>query len=531
MFTITNLFQPSALKCTAIFWVLIPFFFSSCSSTSNSLTIIPDSVMFASRANVLRATYQVPNWKDILLDEFSIDVRDENAPTNFLASGKAYIFGNILQEEGNYIAFSIAIRNAKKLRKTIYFYNKDVEFHTIKNFHYIIKNRNILAWSHNTLLLVNARGAQTEEKLMDSFEHLMSRNTNHNLLKKNENFSEVLKKDHDVVMWMDIQKLKEASLLQPLMKNMQVEKNYLHLFTNFDEGRITLNTEFFTNNAILDNYKNLISGNISKKILENAPLRFPAVLISFGVKPEGIRQLMQDMNLTDKVSNILSFVNLSVDQLIEMLEGNFLLMLKDVSNLKKDSTLNDSIKTPLKDKKIISDAVIGVSIKNLTVYDSLMQTLTKSGILEKKENYFSLLNEIYVLQKDSLLYFTKNESVKDDFLKEVKLNNPGILSLAEKNWFLLFADETIAEKNIVGKSLFKEIARSLLKNENLRLESATIRSKSYNEKEQQDNETVILLKNKATNSLLAMMEVLKEVVYQTKLRLDPNYYEENDDGK
>ena len=145
-----------------------------------------------------------------------------------------------------------------------------------------------------------------------------------------------------------------------------------------------------------------------------------------------------------------------------MISGDVVIGLKDLNHLDQDLNKDDST-TALKDKKTISDLVMGVGIKNEVVYDSLISVLLETGILEQKEGYQEFFGELYIMKRDSMVFFTKNEMIKDDFLYEVKLQDQNILSMTDNNWYMLYANEAISEKTVKGQNIIMEITRKLLK--------------------------------------------------------------------
>lgn len=505
--------------------ILLLINLTACVKVQNAALLIPKDVFFASRANILRATYQVPNWKDIMRQEFAIDMdSDTTVKAKFLASGRAYIFGELLKKQDNFIAFTVNIINRKNLEKFVRRMNPDMQIDTYKKYKFIVRNKSMLAWNSSVLLLLVARQADNEEKLKELFIRLVDNKKEDALINANDNFVDVLKNDHDMALWINTQKLGETKMLSQFAKNVNLQDNYLHVLADFDEGKVAANTTYFTHKSFYDAYKNLLSGSVCPSLLNNAPVQNPAVLIAFHLKREGIKQFLKDIEWTEKAENMINSITLSMDEFIEMMSGDALLMLKDISNLQKDLAQKDTL--ALKDKKLVSDLVLGVKIRNQVTCDSLMSILVKSGLMEKKENYYYFFNEIYVMQKDSLMYITRNESIKDDFFKGIVLDNQNLAKLAKDNWFLIHADEAIAEKTIDGKpTLLKDIARSLIKNEALKLESAIIHLANTNSKgkNEQSGQSLLVLKDKSANSLLAMLEMLKEIVFQTKLRIDPNF--------
>lgn len=515
----------------SIFSILVLLFLTGITSCTNKLKIsksalvIPDDVFFASRANILRATYQVPNWKELLRDEFGLDIEAEETPRpNFLGSGKAYVFGDVLEQNKNYVAFSILIRSRKNLEEFVKGTNPEVSIQHFKGFRYIIKNKNILGWSQNVLLLLDARQAYNQNQVVEQFKKLVNTRHEDALIVKNENFQEALKNDRDMALWLNIEKLARTPLLSSFVENMKLEDTFFHILANFDEGMISLKTQYFTNPDMYEGYKTLLSSKVNKELLRNVPVENPAMLTAVGVKPSGIKKLLADIQWTKKAENMAQAVTLSLDQFIDMLSGDAVIMLKDIQNLQQD--LENTEKTILRDKKAISDIVLGIGIRNQQVYDSLKSIMLETGLLEKREGYYFFFGETYVLEKDSFVYFTKNEQVKDDFFNGVTLKNEELIENAEQHWFIFHADEAIAEKTIKGQTLVKEVARNLLKNEDLKLEYATINLAAMDSK-QKGSESIVLLKDKTSNSLLAMLEVLKEIVFQTKIRLDPNFWQED----
>lgn len=501
----------------------------ACVKIHKSAQIIPSDVSIASRVNVLRATYQVPAWKETLKDEFDIDVEAfAVGPQSFLGSGKAYVFGNVLSANQNYLAFSIAIRSRKKLEDFIKNTNPNASFQNLDKYHYIIKGSNLLAWSNTVLLLINSREATTERDLKTHLAKIIKVNKSNALIYQNKNFKEALKNDKDIVAWIDINRLKNTSFGSNLLSDsLNLKENYLHLKANFDEGRINIQSQYFTNEQLYLDYKEMFSTSLNKNILINIPIENPAILTAISVKTSGFRRLLKDLNFTEKAENLVTSVTLSLDDAIDMLSGDVVIALKDIKNLEKDlENKNKKGRASIDTQKAINDMILGIGIGNEAIFDSLMNTLTKTGLLEQKEGYGLFFSELYLMKKGKYLYVTKNPEIKDNFLANVKLNNAKLLEKTEDSWFLLYADESVAGKTIKGKSIVKTITRSILKNEKVKLEEATI-SLSQLENQETEGETMILLKDKTVNSLIAMLEVVKEIAYQTKLRLDPNYWDGN----
>jgi hypothetical protein len=508
--------------------------FSACSRFTPSVSCIPKDAFFASRANILRATYQVPNWKEVLKEEFELDLNaDTVSKPAFLASGKAYIFGDIFKAEENYIALSIAMMNKRNLEKILKKMNPSLNFEEHKSPHrkykFIVRNKSLLAWSGSHLMFINARQAGNESKLREIFKRLADLKREESLMSANENFSKALSNDYDLALWLNIAKVGDIPLLKKFAKNVNLKDNYMHLQANFDEGQVSTRTQYYTNPTLYQAYKTLLSRSLNKQLLENAPVAYPAVLMASSIDPTGIKQFLKDIEWTEKIGNMVHAITLNLDQFVDMLSGDFLVLLKDVAHLEKNRLKTDSSHT--EDKKMLSDLVLGVGIRNRAVYDTLKNNLLRTGILEKKENHYEFFHEIFVLEKDSMVYFTKNELVKGDFYKGLRLDNPKILKMTTENWFMLHAEQSVVDKSIKSKKLLGEVARSLLKNPNVKLETATIQLANIGNKSR--GESLVLLQDKTANSLLAMLEVLKEIVYQTKLRLDPNYYQGNsrDSGK
>ncbi|MCU0445049.1 MAG: DUF4836 family protein [Microscillaceae bacterium] len=512
-------------------WGLVLSLSSCFKGVSISSHIIPKDAFFASRANVLRATYQVPEWRDLLKDELQIEfARDSTStPMGFLGSGKAYVFGDIFKKEKNYLAFCVAIRSQKNLER--YLRNTTttpLEIYKYNNYKYILRNRNILAWSKNTLLIINGRQVENDEKLKEQFFRLVNQKSNESLYTTNANFRQSLQNDQDFALWLNINGIKDIDLFKKYIKNLDLSQNYLHFLANFDEGKISVKTEYFTSPSFYKSYQNLLSGKVNKELLQNAPLRNPMVLSAVGINPVGLRQFLKDIEWTEKAENMVKSITLTFDDFVEMIRGDMLLMWKDLKNEPRILTASDSVPPPVKKRE--SDLVIGMGIKNPVIYDSLISVLHKTGILEDRKDHQFFFGEIYVLRRGNLVYFTKNAQVKDDFLKEVKLANPALVNPSENTWFILHATETASDQTIQGKGLVKQIARKILNQDKIRLESATIHLTNMKAQDQDkdkdiDGETIVLLKDKTANSLLAMLEVLKEVIYQTKLRIDPNYVE------
>ncbi len=509
--------QKKYRRLLASYLFLIGISLSACVKVSNTSLHIPSDVFFAARANILRATYQVPNWKDILRQEFSIDVEsDSTSKTNFLASGKAYIFGNMTQGEQNYIAFALSIYNKNKLEDFITTLNPDLTIHHYKHFTYLVKNKSLLAWSKNTLILLDAPQTANEAHLEAHFHKIADVKKQDALISTNENFRQVLRNDYDVSLWINNEELRHSPLLANFARNTSLANSYIHLQSKFDEGVIATETQFFVNEALEKNYGEIFTRELNQRLLSNLPIQKPVALVGVSVNPDQMFRVLIDFNLIAKANNLATSTTFTLPHFLKMLSGDVVFALKDIPQ-------EDSLKGTPKNKKAISDYVLGVGLRSRPAFDQLVAVMEKTGMLTNQGKYYHFFNEIYVMPSDTLVYFTKNPQIKDDFLKGLVLNQPALLEKAKDNFFMVYANEAIAQKTVKGKTMVKEIARNLLGNENLQLNEAHITLSTVGSKKE-GGKALILLKDEMENSLLAMLEVLKEVVSQTKIRLDPNYY-------
>lgn len=494
----------------------------SCSKLP-SMRCIPNDVFYASRMNALRGTYQIQEWKQVLKKELDIDLTSDSIPkplaiTSGLGSGKSFIFGNILQNEQNYTAVSVLLFSKKRFDKFLKRINPNLRLETFQEYTFTLRNRSMLAWNKKHILYINSPHAENENQLRELFRRLVTLKKNEMLVETRENFRNAIKNDRDLSTWINIPKLAEIPKIKEWVENINLKDNHLNIQANFDDGSVSIFTQYFTNPKLFEDYKVLLSGSVNKTLLSNLPLQKPAMMVGIGIKPEGLKQFLKDVKLTKKAENLISSVTLTFEQFITMFSGDMVVALKDIQSL-EHLLPPDSIR----EARHTSDMVMGIGIKNKAIYDVFRKNLLESGALEDKQDHAMFFGEFYVLERDSMVYFTKNEAVKDDFIKNIKLGNPKLLEYVSDNWFFLHADEQIAMKALEGNSLFKEAARNLLKKEELKLETATIQIANKRKNEKGNAEALLLLKNSTANSLMAMIEILKEIVFQTKMRLDPNH--------
>ncbi len=501
------------------FFILITLSFCSCMKIRNSSLVIPQDVFFASRANILRATYQVPNWKDIMREEFSIDVEADSTPkTSFLSSGKAYIFGDMTKEAQNYVAFSLSIFNKKSLQHFITTLNPDLELQTYRQFNYLVKNKSLLAWSSNVLLLINAPQAANESYLVAHLQKIADVPKNKSLIMSNDNFRQALRNDNDVALWINGNELKHSPLLRHFTRGTSLDSSYMHLKANFDEGIISSETAFFANNALQQGYEKMFSKSIHTHLLSELPIQKPDALVSFSADPDYLARALIDFNWLEKANNLATSTTLTLSHFQKMLRGDVLFALKEKI---QDSNHKDEKKEQVHNPN--TDFVLGFGIRDKQAFGELVKVMLDTRMLSEHEGYYHFFGEIYVMSKDSLVYLTKSPQIKDDFLKGYALDQPQIIEKAKDNCFLMYANGALTQKSIKGKTMAKEIARNLLRNENLQLNEAYITFARTGIKKT-GGQSLILLKEEMENSLLAMLEVLKEVIFQTKIRFDPNYY-------
>jgi Domain of unknown function (DUF4836) len=300
------------LRCLALGCIGGLLAFLEACTTPTSISCIPKDAFFASRANILRATYQIPNWKEVLKDEFELDLdADTMSRPNFLGSGKAYLFGDIFQAEKNYVALSVTILSRHNLEKFIKKMNPNLQIEHFRKYKYIIRNKSILAWTHHSLLLINARQAENEPKLREILFKLASLKPEEVLFKKNENFRKALNNDYDLATWVNIAEIGDIPFLKKFAKNANLQDNYLHLQANFDEGKISTRTQYYTNPKLYEAYKSLLSRSVHKELMANVPVAYPAILLATSIHPEGIKKLLQDIEWSEKAENMVKSITLS----------------------------------------------------------------------------------------------------------------------------------------------------------------------------------------------------------------------------
>lgn len=494
---------------------------SGCVRPRKASLIISEDVMYASRVNIFRNTHQLGEWQKVLKDELELDLKaDSIKKPMFLINGKGYVFGEMMQGSKNYTAFSIPLFNKKNFEK---FIRKALPAHSVqtyKKYKFISKDKNLIAWAKGVLLLIDAHQADNELEAEKILQKIADTPKSAALILKNPNFKQSLKNDKDVALWVNMDKFTNIPEIKAFVKNIPFKNNYLHFQTDFDEGVVTANTEYFTSPELFEAYKNLFSGKINKRLIENLPIASPATVLSSGITPKELKVFLKDIEWTEKAENMVSSITLTMDQFLEMITGESVVASKKIDI----ESLPDSLKD---NKKYTSDLVMGFKIKNFFIYDSLMTTLKETGILEKKEGFSVFLDDLFLLRQDSLVYITKNQSIKDDFINNVKLENKQVLEQIANKWFVFFADESVSKRQMTGKSLVNSVAKAVMKGDKVKLESATFHLETIGKnKKHIDGETIVLLKDKNANSLWAMLEIIKEIVFQTKQRFDPNFFKE-----
>lgn len=505
----------------SIFLILcIGFFCESCFHPRASARLIPKDVTFASRTQVLRTTFQIAEWRNLLRDEFELDLQADTISTPlFLGSAKAYVFGDLFKKNQNYICASIAIINRRNLEKFIRKANPKVIFKEYKGFRYFLQNKNVTAWSKKALLLINARQADTQQQAEQLLKRIIDQPQTEKLFYTNQNFKSILKNDKDLAFWLNVEKISEIKEIKTFAKNLPLKNNYWHFIANFDEGIVNANTEFFTSPQMYQAYQTMLSGKVNPQLIAELPVASPAMLVAMGLKTEGIKQFIKDIEWTEKAENLAHAITLSLDQFLDMFTGEMVVAMKNPHPLieeKKDTTY-----------KPTSDLILGLNIRNTQTYDSLIHILESTALLEKKQGYDVFFGEMYIMRYANSVYLTRDSTIKNDFLQNVKFANKEILKQSTDKWLLLHADENLANKSVEGKGMAQDIVKAVLKNKKVQMESATMHLESL-KKDKKDilGNSIVLFKDKNENALVALLEIFKEIVHQTKMRLDPNFFEE-----
>ncbi len=481
---------------------------SSCLSSRRATLHIPENAAFVLKTNVLGVALKIMHAEHIFKEDMAKIMKDTLHSKHIFGkvakSGinviRAYTYGDITNKDSNYLAVALPMFSAKKFNRFIEPLIKDKPIQTDTNslnpYQYMNFGKTMMiGWTDKVLITYLKNNSQSEEELKRNFERLILLKKEESLIKKNKNFRKLNNLWGEVTFWANVEKFTQSELAQSVLlsnsltRTMSFKSHFWNGFLNFEDGKISIDSKYYFSSKHYKQYQSLYKGYIKKEVIFDAPVADPYAVIALGLNVSEIKKLLIEKQLIEQVEKAAKFTGLELDELLEMLSGDIILLLKD-------------IKTG-KDGKRKFDYAVGFGVKTQETLDKLLQVFFESGLLRKEGDGYVFFEELFLIEKGHTFYITNSQEIHQDFLNGASFKNEELSSLAQDNSVLFYTSKEFLQQLLNNtkhsNSIFSKIPIESIDMDMTKLEYDTFNGNVY-----------INFDKKDENSLMILYHILKQ---------------------
>ncbi|WP_299454442.1 hypothetical protein [uncultured Microscilla sp.] len=500
---------------TPLFYLLLAMVCLSACTKSTHLTVIPHNATFVGKANMVKIGLKIPRRKafinEVLGEVMGNESKDnfgemKNTGINFLTP---YIFGGKTALNKGYFAIALPLNNAKKLEEFILKMDKTARIQVEKTVKYMeLGNGNILGWNTKNLLFLTSVKLKDNRNLKEELFRLHNLSGRKMLLSANKNFKVFQKTKSDMGLWLNMAELNKTKTIQLITSKADLTDNYSHVFTNYKKGKIEMEVNYFAGDSTQQSYNNLFKSAITSKLVNSIPLDNPLLLAATSFSMEGIKQLLKDKKLYARVDKSVRSLGTNFQELTNMLNGELVFGLSDIRLVEREKKIIDEYTKEVfieKETRPVADFVIAAGVENEAVYKRLMKTFLQSGMVQKDGGHYTFYKELFMIEKNKVLYFTNNARLRTGILNDQHMQNSGILQFMQGKSGAIQTNAHFASK--LGQSAtFMKILRDLKfpAINNIRMYFTNEDKKTIQGK------CVINFKNKSENALVVLFNAFKK---------------------
>ena len=257
-----------------------------------------------------------------------------------------------------------------------------------------------------------------------------------NSLAKNDKFGKLIKETGNIHFWIDSGELYSQMPMfsSGPMAMLNLDDFYKDNITtatlSFENGKISLNSTSYMSERMLAFYKLYVNGKINEDMIQRMPGKDVDGVIAVNFKPDGIKELLKQLNIDGMANGGLKQLGLTTDDIINAFKGDFLFGASDFS-IKVDSEENtfsgSTYKYPKQTKQgnFIFAASIGdkddfnkiFSIANKLIGQSMSDdsAATLPFSMDNNGTYFVISNT----KDNTSQYLAGPNSTKFDFINNI----------------------------------------------------------------------------------------------------------------
>ena len=498
-----------------LLYLLMAVICLSACTKSTHLTVIPQNASFVGKANMIKIGLKIPQRKTFINDLVGEVLGNQNKDNfsemkntgiNFLTP---YIFGGKTALNKGYFALALPLESAKKLESFIKKVDAKITISQEKNIKFVeLGSGNILGWSDKNLLFLTSVKIKETQSLKEELFRLHNLSNTKQLVHVSKNFKAFQKTKSDMGLWLNMGELNKGKTLQMITDKSDLTDNYCHFFTNYRKGKIEVDIDYFAGDSTQTRYNELFKSEITGKIVNSIPLDQPIVLAASSFSMAGVKQLLKDKKLYNRVNKSLKPLGVTLEEISNMLDGEIVFGLSDIRVEEREKKIVDEYTKEVyveKENRPVADYVFAIGVENEAVYKRLMNTFLQSGLVQKDGTHFTFYKELFMIETDKVLYFTNSAKLRQAILDGKKMQNNDLIQFMQNKSGAIQANANFTEK--LGQSaafikMLKDI--KFPPTNNIRLYFTNANKKVIQAK------FVVNFKNDRENALVVLFNSLKK---------------------
>ncbi len=313
----------------------------------------------------------------------------------------------------------------------------------------LIENKVTVAWKGNTAIMLVA----TNNELINSTIKKISELKDENLLvNADEKFKSNINTAHDVLVWIDIDKITGAAATNTVLipGDYKIKDATIVSTLDMNKGEILLNAKTYLSDSDVVELKDLYRSGLSSAIAGLIPggtlFAFASAFDLSAVMKLYLKMnpdAKADMKLQDE--NFKKSIGMTTEEIINIFTGEIAVLFEKLGN-------NDELNKLYPSAGLLSELLVGIGIKDKAGFDKLMNSemgkmaALKNGVRTLPLKDYGANIELYVIESDKSVFFTISKELRDKISSKSVQPDPNMVELLTKNANVLYLDVAKAKK-------------------------------------------------------------------------------------
>lgn len=451
--------KKTTLNITHFFWIIFIIILLSSCGKNYQAHLIPKNTEIVTKLNTEQLFFKIDNWQEMLNQTFIQKTIDNpyqpelhqqlgNSGINFF---NIYFFGNFTNTQENYFGFLFALNNHKQFED---FLEENYLRHEIRRadkINYIERYQSILAWNKKSLLFLGAKNNEQVEELTQKAKDILNGHLKESLYHNSPNFKNFVKQKTDFSLWCNLQELlQNSSQEHNFVNNLDLEGQFLNTFTRFKKGNFKTDIKYFLSNQKNNRFQKLLQNNINHHLLENSYKSNPLVVLGMSLDMPKLEEILKKEKIDLKIDSIAGHLGFSSEEFLGMLAGDFVIILQEIAEVSKNIEKRKELTNELYYvKKLVKEPQLafGFTVRNQKTYQKLKKMALKSNLMLEEKGYYSIFQELFLIEKGNTVFVTMSKIAKNELLKQVNTDelNQKLVLQGKENALTLYMRKEFLE--------------------------------------------------------------------------------------